>query len=196
MRDLQKAVAARAELISRMVGPGSNDNFVPFDALVVRAAVECGGLKITGLPDLEARCCFRNAWRDLTEAGEDWRYCEGYAASPDLMLPIHHAWLVNVHTLAVRDRTPAWAKPRGAIYWGIPFQTEYVLKSSMESGWPSPLFNGDIYRPEIASLPFSMWHGMMDKLNREGGASVHKLNREGVVENGEQSKEPERGLEP
>ena len=39
--------------------------------------------------------CFQNAYREADEGGI-FTYCEGFAMSANLPIPIHHAWLVNM----------------------------------------------------------------------------------------------------
>lgn len=79
--------------------------------------------------------CFRNSAMTAMENG--LIYCEGYAVPDTVQIPIHHAWNVTPEGLII-DRT--WRTP-GVEYFGIPFDTEYVLDAMLSSGTYGVMFN-------------------------------------------------------
>ncbi len=84
--------------------------------------------------------CFRNAAHLLYEHPE-YTYVEGYAAG---MIPMLHAWCVDDEGFVV-DNT--WPEEIGNCYFGVPFNTRFVMRTlcergyygiidNMEQGWP------------------------------------------------------------
>jgi hypothetical protein len=71
--------------------------------------------------------CYKEALH-LALADPIFIYCEGYASSEQLCIPLMHAWCVNRETREVYD--PVWntKKNRGNAYCGIPFNVEFVKK--------------------------------------------------------------------
>ena len=95
---------------------------------------------------------------------DEYTYVEGYAINSHAMaLPVHHGWLVDKYA-QVLDLT--WEKPQGAIYFGIPFRFDYVLKEVRRTGfWGSlllhvPLLAGVVER-DTAILPNDAWPGFL-----------------------------------
>lgn len=71
--------------------------------------------------------CYKTAYQ-LAESDSIFIYCEGYAASEQLSIPLHHAWCVNRETREVYD--PVWntKRTRGSAYCGLPMNLEFVRK--------------------------------------------------------------------
>jgi len=69
--------------------------------------------------------CFRHASKAALR-NRDYTYVEGYAS---LLIPVHHAWLVD-GTGAVIETT--WPH-MGSAYYGIPFRADWVRKQQRES---------------------------------------------------------------
>jgi hypothetical protein len=71
--------------------------------------------------------CFREAF-SLASRDPIFIYCEGYASSEALSIPLHHAWCVNRETQEVYD--PVWnsKKVRGNAYCGLPFNIKFALE--------------------------------------------------------------------
>lgn len=63
--------------------------------------------------------CYRNAW--MLAQLKDLHYCEGYAVSGMLKLPLEHAWCVDDEG-KVYD--PTWLS--GSDYFGVAFEDEVV----------------------------------------------------------------------
>jgi hypothetical protein len=128
-------------------------------ALFDKHGVACGQKIATDLPDLEKQACFLNSFNAVASRlhGPDFVYCEGYAIGRDLCIPIHHAWLVNVKTGDVIDRTPNWSGYVDTAYFGIPFRTDFLLSKAKESGWPSPVFWSERYQPQNFEAPVDQW---------------------------------------
>lgn len=72
--------------------------------------------------------CFDNATQLLISrlaAGDTTvRYAEGYAMDAELPIPMQHAWLVNADNKVI---DPTWRKAANNLYFGIVFETEFVL---------------------------------------------------------------------
>lgn len=71
--------------------------------------------------------CFANATRLSWKGGG--RYIEGYALRPDL-IPLHHAW-VEINGKAM---DPTWEAPEDTVYFGVPFDTHVVARTTIDSG--------------------------------------------------------------
>lgn len=75
-----------------------------------------------------AKQCFDNATQVLISrlAARDnsVRYAEGYAMKAELPIPMQHAWLVDADNKVI---DPTWRKAANNLYFGIVFETEFVL---------------------------------------------------------------------
>lgn len=74
----------------------------------------------------EKQQCYANAYW-LAFEKPSLIYCEGYALSSVVPIPIEHAWVVRRDGTVI-DNT--W-RDDGAEYFGVPFQTEFVSKTIM-----------------------------------------------------------------
>lgn len=74
--------------------------------------------------------CYKYAYH-LAESDSIFIYCEGYASSEQLGIPLHHAWCVNRETGEVYD--PVWntKKTKGNSYCGLPMNLNFVRKVIM-----------------------------------------------------------------
>ena len=79
----------------------------------------------------ELKLCFMNAMNLAIESAGELCYVEGYALKPGL-IPIHHAWCVDEND-CVYDNT--WRDIEGSAYYGVKFNIEYVLMSTLTSGY-------------------------------------------------------------
>jgi hypothetical protein len=88
----------------------------------------------------EPQQCFSNAF-DLATRDFDLVYVEGYAYN---IIPVSHAWVVDQDGNVI-DTT--WEDPANCIYFGIPFDTKYLIQSTFKTeyygllddwrnGWP------------------------------------------------------------
>ena len=72
----------------------------------------------------QAQVCYKNCFDAIWK--HDYHYCEGYAIDDELNLAIAHAWLVNDAGEVI---DPTWTdNARGATYFGIVFDSEYVFE--------------------------------------------------------------------
>ena len=72
----------------------------------------------------QPQVCYKNCFDLLRKQG--YHYTEGYAIDDQLNLAIAHAWLVN-NAGEVVD--PTWTdNARGATYFGVVFDSEYVFE--------------------------------------------------------------------
>lgn len=76
--------------------------------------------------------CFQNALHLAHASG--YTYVEGYATN---YVPIHHAWCVD---FAGNVIDPTW-RELGCSYFGIPFDTEYVVRTALATRLYSVLWN-------------------------------------------------------
>jgi hypothetical protein len=98
--------------------------------------------------------CYANAAKGLFAAlgrGEEIRYAEGYAISKTgLPLPIQHAWLVDKEG---RVLDPTWQDHRDYLYYGIVFDTDFVLDMLEETGLvPGLLVNPSLMRSHLDNV--------------------------------------------
>ena len=95
---------------------------ISFEELILDRGVE---MKYAPLPDNIERGipkgCYYNCLQLLRKHPE-FTYCEGYAQSEDLPLPLFHAWLVDGNGNVI---DPTWDK--GDAYLGIPFNTKWFI---------------------------------------------------------------------
>lgn len=71
--------------------------------------------------------CYSYAYR-LAESDSIFTYCEGFATSKALGIPLAHAWCVNRETREVYD--PVWntKRVRGNAYCGLPINLNFARK--------------------------------------------------------------------
>lgn len=75
---------------------------------------------LTGTMDLG--WCYHNAYKAMADT--QMRYCEGYAMTSGLMMPMAHGWLVDTDGRVV---DPTWKD--GCDYFGVVFDTMFLLKT-------------------------------------------------------------------
>lgn len=66
--------------------------------------------------------CYHNSYKAMAET--QMRYCEGYAMTSGLMMPMAHGWLVDTDGRVV---DPTWKD--GCDYFGVVFDTFFLLKT-------------------------------------------------------------------
>jgi len=71
------------------------------------------------------RDCFRHASKAALR-NRDYTYVEGFAA---LLIPVHHAWLVDKNGNVIETTWPMM----GSGYYGIPFRADWVRTQQRES---------------------------------------------------------------
>ncbi|MDO5894044.1 hypothetical protein [Agrobacterium sp. Azo12] len=75
-----------------------------------------------------AKQCFDNATQMVIErlaSGDNSvRYAEGYAMDAELPIPMQHAWLVDADDKVI---DPTWRDATDNLYFGIVFETPFVL---------------------------------------------------------------------
>lgn len=77
--------------------------------------------------------CYMNATH-LAQNDRNLRYVEGQVSCHGV--PIDHAWCVDVNTGRIVDPTLASENPaRIKEYFGVPFQTDYVIKTILRAGY-------------------------------------------------------------
>lgn len=103
--------------------------------------------------------CFRNA-ACRAIAHDHLIYCEGFAVSRVVSLPVQHAWIYNLQTNKIMEVT--WPKD-GAEYAGIPFDKSFLAKQCVASGFYGNLiFKEDFLNAEDFT---SIFHPSIKNLN-------------------------------
>jgi hypothetical protein len=89
------------------------------------------------LETMEQKECFRNA--TLYSRMHGGEYVEGYVMRPDLPILIHHAWVATSDGHAV---DPTLRNNGDAQYFGVPFDRELVVHTTMRQGFYGMLDTG------------------------------------------------------
>jgi len=76
------------------------------------------------------RECFNNATA-FAAVRDDVFYAEGYAVGPELVMPVHHAWLVNLNGRVI---DPTWIDIGDHAYFGIAFDRSFIVKQLAVNG--------------------------------------------------------------
>ena len=115
-------VSPQVELMEK-IRPNKKWKYKGFEDLVKRCGRE---MKYAPLPeDIERglpKNCYYNCLELLREHPE-LTYCEGYALTEDLPLPLAHAWLVDSNGNVI---DPTW-DDESAVYLGVPFNTQWFI---------------------------------------------------------------------
>lgn len=69
--------------------------------------------------------CYKTAY-NIAAMDPDYVYCEGYATSKQLSIPLMHAWCVHRKTNEVYDGVWNKRKTTGNAYCGIPLRLDFV----------------------------------------------------------------------
>jgi len=92
-------------------------------------------------PDLmgDTKACYSNAMRAVLSDPGRLVYCEGFAISGTVRLPVHHAWVMEIGSsplAAVEVTWPQdWRKPKDDfLYLGVPVDPDFALKSLKSGG--------------------------------------------------------------
>jgi hypothetical protein len=89
-----------------------------------------GSPRPQGVRKQRDRQCYQNSWHASRQYG--WAYCEGYALSGDLGIPVMHAWNLDLETGRVIDLT--WRHPENAYYWGMIIPNETAMQLMVYHG--------------------------------------------------------------
>lgn len=93
-----------------------------FEELILDCGVEMSYAPLPNNIDRGSpKNCYYNCFELLREH-PDLTYCEGYAMSEDLPLPLFHAWLIDEDGNVI---DPTWKS--GDAYFGVPFNTEWFI---------------------------------------------------------------------
>lgn len=93
----------------------------------------------TGIPKMQPRYCFGNA-ADLVKRRRNLRYCEGFAARPDLPIAFHHAWVVDAGDGII---DPTLDDPLEYEYIGVPYTREQYRTSRGKRRTPALFLRDD-----------------------------------------------------
>lgn len=79
------------------------------------------------LVNAESKQCYDNAWTMKNRRRKQrLRYCEGYVALENIMIPVHHGWLLNDEDEVV---DPSVYQNKTAVYYGIEYADEFAKKA-------------------------------------------------------------------
>lgn len=127
MRSLPELLLIRANLRTKR----ADWKYSSFEELVLdcgREMTKISEFNEKGLP----KSCYWNCYQ-LASKLPLFTYCEGYALSNYIELPIAHAWLLNADGEVI---DPTWEK-EAAEYYGIAFQFQWIkalIKSRQDRG--------------------------------------------------------------
>ncbi|MBB3979573.1 hypothetical protein GGQ64_004817 [Rhizobium azooxidifex] len=76
------------------------------------------------------RDCFNNATA-YAAVRDDVLYAEGYAVGPELVMPVQHAWLVDLNGRVI---DPTWIDVDNHAYFGIAFDRRFLVEQLAENG--------------------------------------------------------------
>lgn len=112
------------------------------------------------------RNCFNNA--TVYAAGrDDVFYAEGYAVSPELVMPVHHAWLVDPDGRVI---DPTWIDVDDHAYFGIVFDRGFLIEQlAANSGQAGVLVNLHLIRRSLRD------GGNIERLIVDGSADLSAL---------------------
>lgn len=99
----------------------------------------------------ELKSCYQNCFQALWNYPE-LSYCEGFAVSNEVLIPIAHAWLVNDDSLVVdptrnEDFTDC-------TYFGVVFTKEFVRKTAIKTKYYGILDNYRVDKHQILQEGF------------------------------------------
>lgn len=117
-----KSFLEKQAQFTKEVHPQQTWKYNSFEELVLDCGIE---MSYAPLPENIDRGSPKNCYYnclELLREHPDLTYCEGYAQSEDLPLPLFHAWLVDEDGLVV---DPTWKS--GDAYFGIWFNTKWFI---------------------------------------------------------------------
>ncbi len=95
----------------------------------------------------EVKQCFRNATA-FALVRDDVTYVEGFALDPALPIPLEHAWLVDDIGRVI---DPTWGDNIGHVYYGVPFERNFVARMIELSGGQCGLLDHRLLRRHAGS---------------------------------------------
>lgn len=113
---LDRRIGALRDFAAQAAAAGS----VPARALLAHGREWAGAPLPSRYSPGPAKACFHNAWASASRSAR-LAYCEGWATPglPGLDIPMEHAWLVDVRTGTVIERTWAWDPREPCAYLGL-----------------------------------------------------------------------------
>ncbi len=97
------------------------------------------------------KSCYQNCFQALWKYPE-LRYCEGFAISNDVQIPISHAWLVDAKSQVI---DPTWSEDApGYTCFGVVFTEDFVRETAMKTKYYGILDNYRVDRHQILQEGF------------------------------------------
>jgi hypothetical protein len=93
----------------------------------------------------EVKQCFRNATA-FALVRDDVTYVEGFALDPALPIPLEHAWLVDDKGQVI---DPTWDDNVGHVYYGVPFERNFVAAMMEQSDGKCGLLDHTLLRRHV-----------------------------------------------
>lgn len=81
--------------------------------------------------------CYRNSLLFVTDNGREFSYCEGWAYSTRLPIPLQHAWVLNSEGKVI---DPTWSDEE-VYYYGVEFDFKFVAEFCINVGYYGILGN-------------------------------------------------------
>ncbi len=120
--DRLKSFLEKQAQLMRKIHPQPDWKYGGFEELILDCGIE---MEYSPLPEYIERGIPKNCYYnclELLRKHRDLTYCEGYAFTEDLPLPLFHAWLVNSKGEVI---DPTWKT--GDAYLGVRFNTKWFI---------------------------------------------------------------------
>lgn len=131
----ESPVGAAADLRGFVEWMASSTKNPPAKALIEHGRVWVGSTLPSRQRRGMAKACFQNAWASASRS-VNLVYCEGWAVSGTLglALPMEHAWLVDIRSGTVIERTWDSDPKRPNFYFGLAVPASTVREAHRRSG--------------------------------------------------------------
>lgn len=129
-------------------------DYHPFERLILDHGQEWIGKPLKPkAKKKKAKACFQNSL-ELALWDTNFTYCEGFALSKSLAIPIHHAWVLEAGV--VQDYT--W-NHEDTVYFGCAFKTEFVREIVVDTRHWCSMFECPPlkYRPAMLGYELHDW---------------------------------------
>lgn len=121
------------------VASGSKKSYMKYGSYEELVLIEGHHMEqLLPIPDVQRGVmgeCYRNSQLFVMDNSE-FTYCEGWAISARLPIPLQHAWVIDGDGKVI---DPTWDDE--AHYYGIPFETEFLVDFTLNVGYYGILGN-------------------------------------------------------
>ena len=117
--NLKYLLRQQAEL-TKKIYPHPDWKYNSFEDLFLDCGTEFITYSTSNIELYWSQGCYQNC-QQLVREYPELIYCEGYALAPDVVIPIRHAWLIDLSGKIIE---PTWNE-HDSVYLGIPFSTSW-----------------------------------------------------------------------